>query len=259
MAEVRSPGTEETDQEKYYDEESVDQVDVDLLASELLDALDFELQRRAPLEDHWSEWLRLYRGTPRAEEKTSPLEKSSNLVINLSAIYVDSVAARIMGGIFGIEPHWSVIQKSRDVADYAKPLEHYLDGLRQHTWKHYRVVKNAVGDVLKFGTGIIHCGWSDRMTTIFDSGQQKTTVQSVRSGPLPSWVPREDFVIPDGFVSVNDDEDQVRAPWIAHRQWFSWPALQRQSFDADLDDIQDKPDPLPHITQLRAKSETGGM
>src|SRR5262245_9129067 len=235
-------------------------IDVETLANDLLDALEQELSTRSSLETKWSEWFRLYHGEPHSPRKTTPWEDASNIVVNLAAIYVDSVQARVLGGIFGTEPHWSSIQKTRKAAPYAKPLERYMDALRTQGWKHYRVVKNAVNDVLRLGTAIIHAGWTDRMITIYDSTQHSTEIRNTHRGPTPAWVPREDFVIPEGFVAINDDDDQTRAPWIAHRQWFSWPIIQHlQSTGAievdDLSVLENKPDPMTDVSVTRTRRE----
>jgi hypothetical protein len=180
-----------------------------------------QLEGRSMLESQWQRWLNSYRGKPDVEHKTYPWDMASNLVVGLSSIYVDSVVARIMSGIFSYDPHWNVQQLNEQTADAAKPLERYLEIARTRMWDQYKVIKPACLELCKLGTAVIYNGWKDEIYYQAPWMGQAGVAQGRMTGPYPCWVPREDFLVPQSYA------DLATAPWIAHRHWFSWVDLQR--------------------------------
>jgi hypothetical protein len=183
-----------------------------------------ELESRQEKEEQWQKWSELYSGQPRSQTKNYPWPDSSNLVVNLSAIYVDSIVARIMQSVFQIEPHWVVEPVSTDT-ETAKGMERFLDWSRQHVWDQYRAVKPMVLEMCKLGTGILYTGWRDRQYYRTIPGQKGPQTVGRVVGPYSQWIPRRDFLIPYGFNRINDQNDGPRAPWVACRQRFSKPDL----------------------------------
>jgi hypothetical protein len=199
----------------------------DLFANEI----EAQLQARAEQEDRWERWLKCYAGQPKELSKTYPWPNASNLVVNLGAIYVDKVAAQVMQSLFGVEPHWTAREINKKWADAADPYERYLDWQRQHSWDQYHIVKPFVLETLKLGTGVIHTGWVDEPLLTYNQQTRKMVKTGQRTGPSPCWVPREDFLIPQGYSDIQT------APWVAYRQWYSKQELRQLDYLEQIDDF----------------------
>lgn len=201
------------------------------LLREYMDAVSGALLARADQESRWLEWLRLYRSRPKTDFKTYPWQGCANLVTPLAAIYVNTMDARIMQSVFGTEPPWVAIEINRKAAESAKPIERWLEWNSQHLWNQWETVHLWVLDLLKFGTAIILNGFLDEVCYRYDENTGTTVSAGRKFGPMPRWLPREDFIIPEGYDSV------AAAPWVAHRDWFSPADLesagQRGYFDPE--------------------------
>lgn len=209
--------------------------DLSALADEFSSEIELQYAAQAEQREDWVNWLRLYRAKPLFETKTYPLAHSSNVVVALAAIYTDQVVARIMQSIFQPEPLWLVTELNRRTAAAAKPYERWLDWNRKNTWDEYRTVKPFVQDVVKLGTGIIYNDWRVETIYRYDDKRRTTEQSGFRRGPHPTWVPREDFLLPIGFNEIQ------KAPWCAHRIWCSWDMLERwahQNLIVNLDKLK---------------------
>lgn len=185
------------------------------LAEHFCTQIENEYQKQSGRREKWRKWLDYYRAQPKVEHKTFPWEGASNIVIGLIPIQVDQIVARIMQAIFSNDPHWTAKQLNRKLSGVTKPLEGWLDWLRQHSWDQYKVVKQALLECAKIGTAFIYNGWEDTPIFRWDEQNKQTEEVGRRRGPCPGWVPREDLLVPDGYI------DEQTAPWIARRWWFS--------------------------------------
>lgn len=214
------------------------------------------LADRSDQEEKWTRWIDDYRGRPLEAKKSYPWEGASNLVIGLAAIYVDSIVARIMKGLFDIEPHWVGTQINATYAPFAKPLEQHLDWARTHVWSQYPVIKSAVLEYCKLGTLILHQGWREDRYFARPSMDLPAVDQGAWKGPWPQWVPRDDFLLPPGYATIE------AAPWLAYRQWFSFYDLQAFANQNMFDDhealakIKSKEDDEPGLRKTR-RSDSG--
>src|SRR5262249_18701491 len=52
-------------------------------------------------------WRRIYSGTPREKTKSFPWQNASNLVPQIVGSFVDQLTAKIVMGIFGLDPLWA--------------------------------------------------------------------------------------------------------------------------------------------------------
>lgn len=220
------PDRPDTAAESMAGPEPVALTDSDLasLAAAYADEITLQLGLRTTREQNWLRWQRLYRAEPRDRVKEYPHAGASNVVVPLAAIYSDIIIARIMQAIFAVEPHWTGTELNRKFADAVKPLERWLDWCRQNVWDQERVVKPLVMETVKLGTSVLYNGWRSELVRRYDDATQQTVDSEVRYGPDPTWVPREDILTVDGFA------DLQRAPFLAHRMYFSWDRLQQLAY-----------------------------
>ena len=199
------------------------------LTAMLCEYVETELGARTGLEEDWQRWLEHYK-SDQLPEKTHPWPGASNLSINLTAIYVDTLVAKIMQSLFAATPFWVATPLNKKYEDAAEPLERYLDWLRQNAWNQYHVVKPMVLELVKLGTGVLTNAWIDLPIVRTDETTGQLIEYGRRQGPRPQWVRLEDFLIPRGFNSINESEKGIRAPWIAYRQRFTKQDLQRLEY-----------------------------
>lgn len=225
------------------------QVDLDDLADEYSGILKDTLtsDTRAEQEKAWLDWLRLYDGIPTDPVKTYPWEGASNLVVQLVGTYVDQLVARIVGSVFTVRPHWVCTTPNKEWMRHADPMERYQDWCRQFLWNQKLVISTGALELVKLGTAIWSNFWRNETfyTKTEVDGKLKPTGQYI--GPYPEWIPRKDFLLPDGFT------DLQKAPVVFVNQWFTWEDLQRleyRDFIENLDDIAEQPDPPGSLEAL---------
>lgn len=207
------------------------------LVNILCDYVDTELGARANLEQDWCRWLQKYKAND-LPPKTYPWPGASNCNINLTAIYVDTLVAKIMQSVFAANPLWVARPYNAKYELAAEPLERYLDWLRENAWNEYHIVKPMVLELCKLGTGVLTNGWSDLPIVRTDERTGNLITLGRRTGPRPAWVRLEDFLIPRGFNAINESEKGVRAPWVAYRQRMTKADLQRLAYTEFFTDIE---------------------
>lgn len=223
--------------------------DRDLLVNTFCDEIEGQLNARAEMEERWERYTRVYSGEPDVQKKSYPWDGASNLVVNLGKIYVDQEMARIMQGIFQNEPHWVAEQINRKDSAGVKPIERYMDFARQHLWKQKKVVKPFVLECCKLGLGVMTNGWRDEPNFQWDADAGKPVERGRFIGPAPVWVPREDFLHPQGF------NDLQTMPWLAYRPWFTRQELrmnESRHFFEDVEQLFGNEDEETNLRRIRA-------
>jgi len=203
------------------------------LAEEFSSEIEYQYEAQTNLRQNITNWLTIYRGKPKDASKDYPLAHASNVVVKLAKIYTDQVVARIMQGIFGPEPHWIMQELNKKYSEAVKPYERYMDWARKNMWDQRKVVLPLVQDTVKLGTSILYNDFVDEPIFRYDDKNSTTIETGRRKGPKPVWVPREDFLIPQGFLDV-----QV-APYISHRVWFSWDLLEKLAYRGFVENLEE--------------------
>lgn len=226
--------------------------DLTNLAEEFSSEIEYQYSSQLNLRQNITNWLTIYRGKPKDASKDYPLAHASNVVVKLAKIYTDQVVARIMQGIFGPEPHWIMQELNKKYAEAVKPYERYMDWARKNMWDQRKVVLPLVQDTVKLGTSILYNDFVDEPIFRYDDKNSMTVETGRRKGPKPVWVPREDFLIPEGFQDI-----QV-APYISHRVWFSWDLLEKLSyrgFIENLDELKGQSDEEDDVRAERRQNQ----
>jgi hypothetical protein len=210
---------------------ALDSVDLDKLSSEFSSEIEFQLSAQEAFFQDLLKWSKIYRGNPLQQTKNYPLEHASNIVVKLAKIYCDQVIARIYQGITSTEPRWTVRELNRKAAQVCQPYEQFLDWNQKNMWNEDAFLLPYIQDCVKLGTAIGFDDFVNEPVVRYNDQLQQTEIVGNRKGPRPTWVPREDFIIPVGFSDL-----QV-APWIAHRCWYSWDLLEQMSYRGYVQDI----------------------
>ncbi|MDP2655819.1 MAG: hypothetical protein Q8P17_04885, partial [bacterium] len=174
-------------------------------------------------------WRKIYEGEPLEKIRHFPFENASNLVVPLAAIHSDTLQARIMAAIFKLRPIWT-LQVTGDFEGDAEAsrglLENYLTDLAMEPEELdlYRVYRDFVGDVVKYGTSTIISPWENVVEAIAvqagDAGSPYELVDdTVYDGPRPERILFEDSFIPPQTVTLKT------AFFKAHRRRLSYSEL----------------------------------
>ena len=180
------------------------------ITRELDEALAVHYER----EDRLIEWQRAYDGDPMQRRKTFPWPGAANLNIPLVGIAVDSITARVVNTIFAPRPFWTVMPLRKEVDQFAKPIEGYLDWSQKNEMDLYRKVRANSLETIKFGWGWYKLAWENYTVARYMPGQNgegMTLREEVIRRPNIYHVLVMDMITQAGV------EDEEQAEWIAHR------------------------------------------
>ena len=228
--------------------------DFKAIADEFTAEITAQLQQRQPTEQDWSKWQRVYLAKRENEVKNYPFLGGSNIVVPIAGEYVEQMHARIMQSVFTAEPLWVVQQRNRKFQQFAKPLERYLDAIRQDVFDEFAVCENAVMETIKLGTSGIYNDWIDSTSYRYDERLGMTVPAGRTIGPAPRWQALEDILVPQGYP------DHQSAPWMALRSWYSFARLRELEYAGvliDVDALQGHEDDETNLRMAR-RAGAGG-
>jgi hypothetical protein len=105
--------------------------------------------------DRLIEWQRDYWSEPAIKETTFPFRGAASIIIPLTSIAVETIHARIITTLFTLEDQFvSVKAKSKDWADYATPVERFLNHELLNVMDVYKPLNEVVLEIVKYGTGV---------------------------------------------------------------------------------------------------------
>lgn len=227
------------------------EVELKALADEFAGEIEYQYAGQESFRSDLARYLEVYRPRPRWGTKTYPIESASDITIAMAANHADQVVARLMQSTFNPQPHWVVSELNKKFAEHCKPYERYLDWNRQNAWNQWSMVYDFVQDTVKLGTGVGYNDWQVKSLYRYDDQQKRTVKVGDRIGPYPRWCAREDFLMPNGFSDIQE------SPFVAHRPWFSWAALERlahQDLIENLVELEGHSDEEDSVKEARKKN-----
>lgn len=200
--------------------------------NDLMEYLVSEIRRtqseRAPLEQRWIEYQRIYRAQPATAKKDFPWPGAANLVVPTVATDVDIVVAKLMGTLFGPPNLWSVTALRPDMTDFAPRAEEFLAWAQDAELGAYSAVYDWLQDIVKLGTGVMKQRYVRQQRRVYEwrEGPQGVTEQQttrlVKDSPVLQRVSLPDFFVP----ACSTDLD--KAVWCAERLKLGWGALEER-------------------------------
>lgn len=172
---------------------------------------------RAPLEQRWMNYDRLYRALPETEVKKFPFEGAANLVIPVIATDVDTIFSRIMGILFAPENLWSCRPLNDLWVDYAPRLQEFLEFAQKHEIGAYDAIADFTLELCKLGTGVLKQRYKREMKQVYqfretDHGTIEQQLQMMlKDNPVLEHVSLYDFYVPATAKNIQD------AAWAAER------------------------------------------
>lgn len=144
--------------------------------------------RQTQVDQHQVNWSKNYYAEPLEQTRTVPWYKSSNIVVPLIRVFVDTFVARTMGIVFATRPLMSI---DGYPAELRESLQHYLDRKALNEWGFYQLFNRTLLRGAKNGTVVTKVTWEEDYT--IDVGPEKEEEVPTFIGPKSKVIPFEDF------------------------------------------------------------------
>ena len=162
-----------------------------------------EQVRAGQVMDDYVRWDKNYNGVPREKTRNTPWPRSSNIVVKLIRIFVDTFVARSLNIIFATRPLYTVSGFDRELKD---ALENYLNRKALMEWGHYTLLRDMLLRGNKNGTCVVKTLWEENNSWVKGEDRTDTKVTNFL-GPKSRIIPFEDFMVYP--VTVNYLEDAL--------------------------------------------------
>jgi hypothetical protein len=209
------------------------------IESELEDSLIYNNQQIS----EWEENSCAYKAEPRAKRKDFPWRNASNIVIPLIGITVDSVLARVVNTIFGVEPMWTVTSNVKQLGPIHKDIEEFLDWSVKTEMEMYRPVKSWCLEVIQDGWSWLKYVWEVKSHRRYVDGKWETYY---------TRRPRVCHVSPVDILPQVGVDDELEGDFFGQRiRWTDGQlrALSEKNVYGDVDKIISNKESLSEIRQ----------
>lgn len=160
--------------------------------------------RSTQVEDDYNRWTKNYQAIPLQKTRTLPWQNSSNIVVPVIRIYVDTFIARTLNIIFATKP---LYQANGYPSMVKEALEAYIDQKALQEWKHYNLTRQLLHRGNKNGTAVIKVPWVRDVEWEVTSPTDHRAVTTFE-GPKAALIPFEDFYVYP-VTANNMDEVQI--------------------------------------------------
>lgn len=216
-------------------------------------------------EQQLPRWRKAYKGLPEREQRDFPWKNASNLVVQLTGMFVDMLTARIMSAVHEVAPlytvglsgEWEPTEKGEEQRAI---LEEFLClmGVERDELDLYRVEYQVFNDAAKYGMAV--CKHPQELVIeaqIMGQGDGKTQFEEMTRfmGPKPEKIPYDAFLIPQNATNI-------RSPFKAHIKTLSKYQLEERRFvgaynitDDEWEKLLQSPDRFGADTQTKDDEE----
>lgn len=148
--------------------------------------------RAEQVDSKYSDWNKNFYGVPAEATRTIPWYKSSNFVVKVVRMFVETYAARTLNLIFATKPLFSVDGYPREIRD---GLEKYLDRKSMNEWKMYDLLSKMLVRGPKNGTVVVKtCHVEDQTIDVSGTdGNPKEELVTTYLGPRSRVIPFDDI------------------------------------------------------------------
>lgn len=153
--------------------------------------------RRQQVDSDYDRWDRNYRAVPKESSRVTPWPNSSNVVVPIIRIFVDTHVARSLNIIFSTHPLYLVEGFPREIKD---ALELYMNRKALYEWDHYLLCRDMMFRGAKNGTAVVKTVWEEEdLFAAVPSSREGGSIDEQKivskEGPTSKVVPFEDFSV----------------------------------------------------------------
>ncbi len=147
--------------------------------------------RSEQVDGKYDQWSKNYRGDPAERERSFPWPKSSNVVVKLSRMFIDTFVARTLTIMFSTRP---LLHVEGFPTDQRENLEYYLNRKANLDWGFYELAKQMLTLGNKNGTVVIK---SMHVTDekIVIAGDNSEKLVTTYDGPKNNVIPFDDWYV----------------------------------------------------------------
>lgn len=149
--------------------------------------------RNEHVDRRYPDWLKNYDGVPAQKVRSLPWYQSSNVVIPIARIFIDTFVARTLNTVFATKPLFLV---SGFPSDQARAFEEYLNYKAVHEWGFYNLSRSMLFRGNKYGTATTKVTWLEDMSDnpyAGSAGDPKSEPYHRYFGPKPQITPFDDW------------------------------------------------------------------
>lgn len=151
--------------------------------------------RMEQVDSRYASWQKAYSGVPLEEIRTVPFYKSSNFVVKLIRMFLDTFQARTLNIIFATRPLFICEGLPSDIKE---AWELYLNRKAINEWGFYNLTKQLCTQGNKNGTAVIKTPWVEHKSFSMSTTDGQTTREEQiidYAGPEAQIIPFDDFYI----------------------------------------------------------------
>lgn len=151
--------------------------------------------RQVQVDSDYARWAKAYAGIPLEKERTVPFYKSSNFVVKLIRIYVDTFVARTLNVIFATKPLYVASGMPRELKE---AWEYYLNYKALKVWDNYKLARDLCNYGCRNGSVVLKTNQvkdsSIEMRAIDDNTVREEVIITYE-GPETQVIPFEDWYV----------------------------------------------------------------
>lgn len=207
------------------------------------------------VDDDYTRWDANYYGVPAEKVRTVPFYKSSNLVVKVSRIFIDTFVARTLNVIFATKPLYVVDGFPREVRE---GLEQYLNRKALYNWHHYQLARELLHRGAKNGTAVAKVVWDQASSwTVESEGGMPVEEEIVEwEGPCARVIPFEDFAVYP--ITANFMRDvEIAFHRVRYSEERAKHLVARGEWELSLEDVEAALDIPRDLKRTDAQSEAG--
>jgi hypothetical protein len=182
--------------------------------------------RMDQIDARYANWQKVYSGVPLEEIRTVPFYKSSNFVVKLVRMFLDTFQARSLNVIFATRPLFVCDGLPQELKD---AWELYLNRKALYEWDYYNLTKSLAVQGNKNGTAVVKTPWVERKSyamSVSSYGTPKEDEILESASPCSSVIPFDDF-----FVYPITATELCKAEILFHRLRFIKEEAERKQQD----------------------------
>ncbi|HEY6019682.1 MAG TPA: hypothetical protein VIY48_07215 [Candidatus Paceibacterota bacterium] len=162
-----------------------------------------ERSRVDQIDSKYVDWGKNYNGIPAETVRTVPWYKSSNFVVKVIRMFVETFAARTLNIVFATNPLITVKNFPREISE---GLQYYLDHKARNDWQYYQLFNRMLYRGAKNGTVVTKTNYIEDIDIDVVSAQQEQTILNY-AGPQTRVIPFPDiFLFPITACSMDEVE-----------------------------------------------------
>lgn len=205
------------------------------------------------IEDMVEENDRLYMAEPKSRHKTFPWPGCANIVLPLIGTTQDSIVARIVNTIFGVDPLWSIRPRIPQLDKFAAQAEDFMEWSRLNEFDSYQEIKSASIECVQDGWSWLKPGWCVETQRFFDPTPQGAVerLEETRYATL-------NHVLNTDVIAQPGVGEELNGDYLFQRIRLTDSQLLSRGFDGKYSNVEEVIEDKDQVTLLSGGNASSG-